>query len=427
MKKILCGMLLFFIMLAGVPGIINHSTETAKAAEQTQSLAEPTAMPPTREPIPNPSLSQSTADMPEVTISPAPFQAEKPVLRRSGDYGYHVISEAGKEASLRKVYNHGENVVLPSTIDGYKITEIGIGEEYQYIEVSPGIYEVDFENVSVFAKNDMSIKSLVIPEGVRHISANAFYGLKNLENLTLPDSLGNPEINVGAKGVEYNNFNYCDCIKEVNLPENTYMEGGFEDSVIDKLIVNSELYGYGDECPSMKGKINTIIIKQGKHHKNKNDKAAGIVGFGGEAKNVIVDKNINKIWFTEGTYGNIRLKNSACKVNIEDGTKVGKITADISNKKVKKVSGRYEYSWKPLKIICRVWNPDRVYDEENYYYVNMKSKIKYTVSAKNKSGKYKTVKKSNKTKIRLAKKSSIKVTAVLNDFKVDLDAVKIES
>ena len=54
--------------------------------------------------------------------APAPSPA---LIVRSGDYGYEVTSETAKTAALRKVYSYTSEVVIPSTIDGYSIVQIG--------------------------------------------------------------------------------------------------------------------------------------------------------------------------------------------------------------------------------------------------------------------------------------------------------------
>ena len=92
---------------------------------------------------------------------------------RSGNYEYCVLDENNKTASLTRVYDYTDEVILPATIDDYKIVSIGVNSDDKY---SQGLY-------SIVDKEDTSIKKLIIPEGVTTIEASAFYKMNNLETL----------------------------------------------------------------------------------------------------------------------------------------------------------------------------------------------------------------------------------------------------
>ncbi len=82
-------------------------------------------------------------------------------------FEYSVLDENAKTAEITEYLGSDSEVVIPSTIDGYQITEIGR---------------------SSFALNE-TITSVVIPEGVKTIGDGAFAHCTNLAEITLPDSI----------------------------------------------------------------------------------------------------------------------------------------------------------------------------------------------------------------------------------------------
>ncbi|MEE0858725.1 MAG: leucine-rich repeat protein, partial [Acutalibacteraceae bacterium] len=94
--------------------------------------------------------------------------SESTELKTSGDYTYH-ISDGTVE--IVEYTGTAENVIIPSTIDGLKVTQISFGKAF-------GAFECNTK-----------IKSVVIPNGVTRIGAGAFYGCTSLENISVPDSV----------------------------------------------------------------------------------------------------------------------------------------------------------------------------------------------------------------------------------------------
>ena len=106
----------------------------------------------------------------------------------SGDYCYEILEDG--TAAINAYLGSEEVVVVPSEIEGYKVTVI-----HRY----------------AFAENK-TVTSITVPEGVTRVGFSAFRGCAKLETLVLPDSL---------QGIHRM---YLENTKLYNTPEN--WEGG---------------------------------------------------------------------------------------------------------------------------------------------------------------------------------------------------------
>ena len=304
---------------------------------------------------------------------------------RSGNYEYCVLDEKDKTASLTKVYDYTEEVILPATIDGYQIVSIGVNSDDNYAQ---GLY-------SVIAKEDTTIKKLVIPEGVTTIEASAFYKMTNLETLQFPSTL---------KRIKVENFLDAKNIKTLNLNDGiVIMDFCFDNSVINEMNVTGSVltdsYAYDDSIPGMGGTIKKLYVMN-------NGQKRSVLNLGhANIKKTVVDSSIDSI-VIDGKYDNIQLKNPETKVEYEEyDATIKKITTVISNIKRTKKSGKYLYSWKPLKVCMSYWTIDNGSGIKN-----MKSKVTYRIQQK-KNNKFKTIKTTKKQKIKLNSKAKLKVIA----------------
>jgi len=86
--------------------------------------------------------------------------------KEGGVFGGHFHITGGHDLSCYYAGNSGDNIVLPSNPMGFKLVEIGrLG----------------------FVRSN--IKTIEIPEGVKKISSNAFWGCENLVSVTIPASV----------------------------------------------------------------------------------------------------------------------------------------------------------------------------------------------------------------------------------------------
>lgn len=103
------------------------------------------------------------------------------------------------------------NVVIPSHLDGYKVTEIG----YEAFEDSDIITSVKIPDTVVTIKkycfkNCTSLTSVIIPSSVKHIEYSAFEGCSSLKNITIPSSI---------EKIEKSTFEDCESLTNIDLPD----------------------------------------------------------------------------------------------------------------------------------------------------------------------------------------------------------------
>ncbi|MGO5078135.1 leucine-rich repeat protein [Oscillospiraceae bacterium LCP25S3_E3] len=95
-----------------------------------------------------------------------PFAAGAETTGTSGSFEYSVLDDG--TASITKYIDNGSKTVdIPSTIDGYKVTEIGW---------------------SAFG-NCTGLNNVTIPNSVKRIDYNAFIGCTGLKSVTIPNSV----------------------------------------------------------------------------------------------------------------------------------------------------------------------------------------------------------------------------------------------
>ncbi len=106
----------------------------------------------------------------------------------SGDFEYEIYSET--TCAIIEYIGSESNLTIPSQIDGYTVTDIGVGafsnctslESLTLPDTVSYIAEGAFENCT-------SLRSVSFPENIR-IFYHAFYGCISLKSITIPDDIG---------------------------------------------------------------------------------------------------------------------------------------------------------------------------------------------------------------------------------------------
>lgn len=111
-----------------------------------------------------------------------------------GDYEYKILDDGTVE--ITKYSGTDEKVVVPSTINGKKVTSIG-------------------KSAFFYCK---SITSIVIPNSVTSIGENAFNECASLTSITLPNTI----ISIGN-----GTFSYCKNLKSITIPDSVKSIGEY--------------------------------------------------------------------------------------------------------------------------------------------------------------------------------------------------------
>lgn len=294
---------------------------------------------------------------------------------RSGDYEYQILSVENKTAALRKVYNYGTEVVMPDSIDGYRIVIIGTNQT-PIIE-KDNVVSTDFEKAAIFAASDNTVKRLVIPEGVLQIADIAFNEMNALEELSLPRTL---------QSIGGNNFQNSTLLKEIDFPAGiSVLNGSFRGAVFDRMILNGNFGGYDDDFGDMAGDAKQVIINDDNAH----------VTFGTtHIDKFVIGKKVKNIKLGPCNCENIVLRNPKTILDVfsSDECDIDKLSAVIAKDiKCKKRSDKYIYSWKPIKIKGKKYT------------------VKYALSYRKSNGKFYKFRNIKKTSVKLDKKRKLRI------------------
>jgi len=125
-----------------------------------------------------------------------------------GRYAYEVLPDG--TAKLLEVYGNLEaDVVLPDTLDGYALTEIGPcvfqSESFKTMTLPDGVKRI---GAAAFRQCGAAT-DIILPEGLEEIGAQAFSYCYSLNDLTLPDGLEK----IGA-----NAFEECRSFSSMTIP-----------------------------------------------------------------------------------------------------------------------------------------------------------------------------------------------------------------
>lgn len=167
--------------------------------------------------------AEETKDVAVPTSTPAPAGTEiwqdVSRVKKSGDYEYHIISEKEKMIAIRKIENASGKLVIPETIDGYKV--IGVGRTYTLpqslkIEEAGKVYENLWANdetetpCQVLAESSKKVTEITVPSNVLYIGENAFSDYKKLKKINFEKRTETLAIELGA-------FAGCKSLKNLQL------------------------------------------------------------------------------------------------------------------------------------------------------------------------------------------------------------------
>ncbi len=173
----------------------------------------------------------------------------------SGDYTYEVLSDGTAEITRYK--GSDTEHTIPSTIDGYDVTSIGVQAFYYCKSLESITIPGGVTSIGNYAFNSChSLTSINIPESVVSIGDSTFSNCYSLTSINIPESV----VSIGNGA-----FSDCDNLTSINIPESVVSIGNYAFSDCNNLaeiIVdsNNEYYDSRENCNAIiETETNTLI------------------------------------------------------------------------------------------------------------------------------------------------------------------------
>ena len=401
-----------FMGLAAALAGVWHNAAGIQAAGKTYPVVVPVATSPGNISDPNATAAPTSAP------SYGPSEQYKLLnIKTSGNFDYVVVDETNRYASIVKIRNYGEDVVIPETVDGYKVVFIGIPYDSEYdnedltdeavLELYPELYTknnlpnrvrgVDYIRRCVVDYNDYTIKSLRIPEGVSVITAGAFGNMYSLTNVEFPSSLHK---------IDRNNFGKCISLKNLTFKGDIKIESSFYGVNLDRITAYGS-FSCGDEeySTGICGSVKQFVFDKKAFNNCRSEKMA-IAMYALGIKELVIPKDtgdVNILDIYEADIDKIILGNPNLTIKGE-GLKNAFNKLESTTKKVKlkinRKTHKYTYSWN--KINCKIKGKK---DSGSIREVS----TKYVLYRKNSKGKYVKFKTTNAEKYVSKKKLKLKI------------------
>ena len=158
----------------------------------------------------------------------------------SGDWEYLVI---GGKATIIKYRGTNQAVTVPSSLDGYQVTDIRGPTSYTAVfsnyPVTNLVLPNTLTNVGTYAFYYIGLQSIHVPEGVQAVGNNAFEGNYSLTNVVLPSTL----LRIGDECIRHS------AIKSINLPSGLTQIGSWafgNNSQLTNLVIPNSVTNIGD-------------------------------------------------------------------------------------------------------------------------------------------------------------------------------------
>jgi len=145
----------------------------------------------------------------------------------SGNYKYTVTD--GEATIVEYTSTKSTDLIIPKTLGGYPVTEIGYSAFYK-TKLNSVTLPSTLKKIGDLAFDGSKIKKVTFNDGLEYIGFRAFWECDELTEIVLPDSV--TEVGKGA-------FSYCDNLKTVTLSNNlaSISQGMFHDSIKLEAIV----------------------------------------------------------------------------------------------------------------------------------------------------------------------------------------------
>lgn len=163
-------------------------------------------------------------------------------LSSNSDFEYKVLEDGTAEITGYK--GKATDLVIPSVIDGYKVTSIGYMAFYDNtaitsVTITDGIVNIGYG--SFYLCN--SLTKIIMPDSIMNIGKEAFYGCSSLTSITIPNNVTRIEDEV---------FSSCTSLTNINIPDSVTSIGvnafrlcsSLTEMVIPDSITNIEAHAF---------------------------------------------------------------------------------------------------------------------------------------------------------------------------------------
>lgn len=159
-----------------------------------------------------------------------------------------------KEAIVIDAETSGGELVIPSTLGGFKVTGIGnyafSGRQYEKVTLPDSIKEIGTDAF----RNNEKIKSIQLPANLQYLNTRAFSGCSALSEI---------KFNAKLKEIGYRAFSECISLKKVTLPDSllTVGEEAFERCYkLNSIKFGKKLTGVGERAFYKNYALKTVHI-----------------------------------------------------------------------------------------------------------------------------------------------------------------------
>ena len=183
------------------------------------------------------------------------------------DYAYSV-NTSGDGVTITKYNGEAKRVIIPSELDGKKVTAIGndafLTKQITNVIIPEGVTSIGEQ--AFYSCRDLT--KVKIPQTVKSIGKQAFYNCRSLEEATIPEEL---------TSLESQTFGVCKSLTEVTIPEGveTIGEGAFYDcSKLEEVTIPKSVTKIGDYAFSDCDVLKTVYYGGSQSKWNALDKGA---------------------------------------------------------------------------------------------------------------------------------------------------------
>ncbi len=195
-------------------------------------------------------MSEETPE-PEITEEPGDTEEN---AATSAEYFEYTVTNG--EVTITEYVGNEESVVIPAEIDGTPVTAIGERAFYG----CTGLKQVDIPDsvttIEKWAFEESGLTSIVIPDSVVEVGAEAFICCTDLTKATLPGNL---------KSLEANVFYGCTSLASVTLPEQLKIieMGVFRETGLRKIVIPDSVTYIGESAFSGCTELRSITLPTG--------------------------------------------------------------------------------------------------------------------------------------------------------------------